>query len=100
MNSGAQIFSARSSYSASQPAPRHARFGIFATLSRLIGVIMIWSKRWRRDMKMIGLIGGMSFESSAVYYRQVNEAVRGRLGGLVLVEVLMYFVNFEDIVAL
>jgi aspartate racemase len=51
-------------------------------------------------MKTIGLIGGMSFESSAVYYRQVNEAVRGRLGGLASAEVLMHSVNFEDIVAL
>lgn len=51
-------------------------------------------------MKTIGLIGGMSFESSAVYYRQVNEAVRSRMGGLASAEVLMHSVNFEDIVAL
>lgn len=51
-------------------------------------------------MKTIGLIGGMSFESSAVYYRQVNEAVRSRLGGLTSAEVLMHSVNFEEIVAL
>lgn len=51
-------------------------------------------------MKTIGLIGGMSFESSAVYYRQVNEAVRTRLGGLASAEVLMHSVNFAEIVAL
>jgi aspartate racemase len=51
-------------------------------------------------MKMIGLIGGMSFESSAVYYRQINEAVRQRLGGLASAEVLMHSVNFEEIVTL
>ena len=51
-------------------------------------------------MKTIGLIGGMSFESSAVYYRQVNEAVRARLGGLTSAEVLMHSVNFAEIVAL
>ncbi len=51
-------------------------------------------------MKMIGLIGGMSFESSAVYYRLVNEAVRERLGGLASAEVLMHSVNFEEIVTL
>lgn len=51
-------------------------------------------------MKTIGLIGGMSFESSAVYYRQVNEAVRSRLGGLASAEVMMHSVNFEEIVAL
>ena len=51
-------------------------------------------------MQMIGLIGGMSFESSAVYYRLVNEAVRARLGGLSSAEVILHSVNFEEIVAL
>ncbi|MDL2397633.1 aspartate/glutamate racemase family protein [Rhizobium mayense] len=51
-------------------------------------------------MRTIGLIGGMSFESSAVYYRLINEMVRDRLGGLASAEVLMYSVNFEEIVAL
>lgn len=51
-------------------------------------------------MKMIGLVGGMSFESSAVYYRMINEEVRNRLGGLSSAEVLMHSVNFEDIVSL
>ena len=51
-------------------------------------------------MRTIGLIGGMSFESSAVYYRLINEMVRDRRGGLASAEVLMYSVNFEDIVAL
>ncbi len=51
-------------------------------------------------MRTIGLIGGMSFESSSVYYRLVNEMVRERLGGLSSAEVLMHSVNFADIVAL
>ncbi|MBB5573486.1 MULTISPECIES: aspartate/glutamate racemase family protein [Rhizobium] len=51
-------------------------------------------------MRTIGLIGGMSFESSAVYYRLINEMVRDRLGGLASAEVLLYSVNFEEIVAL
>lgn len=51
-------------------------------------------------MQMIGLIGGMSFESSAVYYRLVNEAVRARLGGLASAEVILHSVNFAEIVAL
>ncbi|HEY0124863.1 MAG TPA: aspartate/glutamate racemase family protein, partial [Rhizobium sp.] len=51
-------------------------------------------------MRTIGLIGGMSFESSAVYYRLINEMVRARLGGLSSAELLMYSVNFEEIVAL
>ena len=51
-------------------------------------------------MRTIGLIGGMSFESSAVYYRLVNEMVREELGGLSSAEVLMHSVNFAEIVAL
>lgn len=51
-------------------------------------------------MRTIGLIGGMSFESSAVYYRLINEMVRERLGGLASAEVIMHSVNFADIVAM
>lgn len=51
-------------------------------------------------MRTIGLIGGMSFESSAVYYRLVNEMVREALGGLASAEVVMHSVNFAEIVAL
>ncbi|HBF28609.1 aspartate/glutamate racemase family protein [Rhizobium sp.] len=50
-------------------------------------------------MRMIGLIGGMSFESSAVYYRLINEAVRAELGGLASAEIVMRSVNFADIVS-
>ena len=51
-------------------------------------------------METIGLIGGMSFESSAVYYRLVNEMVRDRKGGLASAELILHSVNFEEIVAL
>jgi aspartate racemase len=51
-------------------------------------------------MKTIGLIGGMSFESTAVYYRMINEAVRTRLGGLHSAEVLLHSVDFQGIVDL
>jgi aspartate racemase len=51
-------------------------------------------------MRTIGLLGGMSWESTAVYYRRINEEVRARLGGLHSAEVLMRSVNFDDIVAL
>jgi aspartate racemase len=51
-------------------------------------------------MRTIGLIGGMSWESTAVYYRYLNEAVRTRLGGLASADVLLRSVNFADIVAL
>ncbi|MCM2449387.1 aspartate/glutamate racemase family protein [Agrobacterium vitis] len=49
-------------------------------------------------MRMIGLIGGMSFESSAVYYRLINEAVRHQLGGLASAEIVMRSVDFSQIV--
>jgi aspartate racemase len=51
-------------------------------------------------MKTIGLIGGMSFESTAVYYRMINEAVRERLGGLHSAQVLVHSVDFQSIVDL
>ncbi|MEC0255563.1 hypothetical protein PAEVO_12000 [Paenibacillus sp. GM2FR] len=48
-------------------------------------------------MKTIGLIGGMSWESSIEYYRIINEQVRCRLGGFHSAKCLMYSVNFEEI---
>lgn len=51
-------------------------------------------------MKCIGLIGGMSWESTAVYYNAINTAVRERLGGLHSGHILMESLNFEQIVAL
>jgi aspartate racemase len=51
-------------------------------------------------MQTIGLIGGMSWESTAVYYRRLNEQVRDRLGGLHSAEILMRSVDFDVIVNL
>ena len=51
-------------------------------------------------MKTIGLIGGMSFESTAVYYQTLNKLVRERVGGLASAEILLHSVNFAEIVAL
>ena len=48
-------------------------------------------------MKRIGLIGGMSWESTAEYYRLVNELVRERLGGLHSAECLMFSVDFAEV---
>lgn len=50
--------------------------------------------------KVIGLIGGMSWESSAEYYRIVNERVRERLGGLRSARCLMWSFDFGEIEAL
>ena len=51
-------------------------------------------------MKTIGIIGGMSWESSAEYYRIMNEIVKEKLGGLHSVKCILYSVNFEEIAAL
>jgi aspartate racemase len=48
-------------------------------------------------MKTIGLIGGMSWESSIEYYRLINEGVRERLGGLHSARSLMISVDFAEI---
>lgn len=48
-------------------------------------------------MRTLGLIGGMSWESSAQYYRLINERVRGRLGPLRSAELLMLSVDFGRI---
>lgn len=48
-------------------------------------------------MKTIGLIGGMSWESTVPYYREINELVRLRLGGLHSARVALYSVDFADI---
>lgn len=48
-------------------------------------------------MKTIGLLGGMSWESTATYYKIVNEVVRAELGGLHSAKVLLYSVDFQEI---
>ncbi|SEC73468.1 aspartate racemase [Nocardioides exalbidus] len=51
-------------------------------------------------MRTIGLLGGMSWESSALYYQVVNEAVRERLGGYHSARVLMASVDFAEVEAM
>ncbi len=48
-------------------------------------------------MKNIGLIGGMSWESSLEYYRIINEIVKQKLGGFHSAECIMYSVDFDEI---
>ena len=48
-------------------------------------------------MKTIGLIGGMSWESTIPYYRQINETIRERMGGLHSARVVLYSVDFHEI---
>jgi aspartate racemase len=51
-------------------------------------------------MKTIGLIGGMSWESTAVYYANLNRLARAAYGGLASADILLRSVNFDEIVAL
>jgi aspartate racemase len=48
-------------------------------------------------MKTIGLIGGMSWESTVPYYRLINETVRERLGGFHSAKLVLYSVDFHEI---
>lgn len=51
-------------------------------------------------MRTIGVIGGMSWESTAIYYRRLNERVRDRLGGLHSAAVIVHSVDFAGIAAM
>ncbi|GIO85624.1 aspartate racemase [Paenibacillus faecis] len=51
-------------------------------------------------MKTIGLIGGMSWESSLLYYQIINQRVNEKLGGLHSAKSLMYSVDFDEIKSL
>ena len=48
-------------------------------------------------MKTIGLIGGMSWESTIPYYRIINEVIRDRLGGLHSAKIILHSVEFDEI---
>ncbi|MDR3388209.1 MAG: aspartate/glutamate racemase family protein [Rudaea sp.] len=48
-------------------------------------------------MKTIGLIGGMSWESTVPYYRLINEAVKARRGGFHSAKIVLYSVDFHEI---
>ena len=50
-------------------------------------------------MKTIGLLGGMSWESTIPYYRLINEGVKARLGGLHSASLVLHSVDFHDIEA-
>ncbi len=50
-------------------------------------------------MKTIGLLGGMSWESSADYYRLINETIKSELGGLHSAKCILFSVDFQEIEA-
>ena len=48
-------------------------------------------------MKTIGLLGGMSWESTVGYYREINEGIKQKLGGLHSAQIILYSVDFDPI---
>ncbi|MHA7845977.1 aspartate/glutamate racemase family protein [Serratia sp. D1N4] len=48
-------------------------------------------------MKVLGLLGGMSWESTIPYYRMINEQVKAQLGGLHSAKIVLYSVDFQEI---
>ncbi|PNH96319.1 aspartate/glutamate racemase family protein [Vibrio diazotrophicus] len=48
-------------------------------------------------MKTIGMLGGMSWESTVSYYKAINEGVKQALGGLHSAKIALYSVNFDEI---
>jgi aspartate racemase len=50
-----------------------------------------------RSVRTIGLVGGMSWESSATYYKLINEGVKARLGGLHSARSVLFSVDFSDV---
>ncbi|MBN1228001.1 MAG: aspartate/glutamate racemase family protein [Deltaproteobacteria bacterium] len=48
-------------------------------------------------MKTIGLLGGMSWESSSIYYRWINEGIKRRLGGLHSAQIVLVSLDFQEI---
>jgi aspartate racemase len=61
------------------------------------GAVAAGLRDWTISLKTIGLIGGMSWESTTLYYRQINELVRERLGGLHSAKIVLYSVDFHDV---
>lgn len=51
----------------------------------------------RSELKTLGLIGGMSWESTVPYYREINETVKAQLGGLHSARIILYSVDFAEV---
>jgi len=71
--------------------------GKFVSSIHSLNAIMQRVKPENKNLKTIGLIGGMSWESTEYYYRQINEGIRSKLGGLHSAKILLYSVDFSPI---
>ena len=66
---------------------------------RLLGAFRYHQRfsAWPLPMKTIGMIGGMSWESTSTYYREINEGIKNTLGGLHSAKIALYSVDFDEI---
>jgi aspartate racemase len=48
-------------------------------------------------MKTIGLLGGMSWESTVLYYQHINAGMKARLGGFHSAKIVLYSIDFQEI---
>lgn len=63
-------------------------------------IAILTNDKGDRTLKTIGLIGGMSWESTNLYYQQLNRGVQHKRGGWSSAKVLLHSVNFQDILNL
>ena len=66
------------------------------------GHVIVMTKQTARDaekgaMKVIGLIGGMSWNSTLEYYRIMNESIARRLGGMRSAHLILYSLDFSEL---
>lgn len=64
----------------------------------MLGLYILKHMEW--IMKTIGLLGGMSWESTVSYYQAINEGVKAQLGGLHSAKICLHSVDFAEIAAL
>jgi len=63
----------------------------------VLGYVGLTRRHKDKQMRTLGLIGGMSWESTVPYYRLINETVKQQLGGLHSAKLVLYSVDFFEI---
>jgi aspartate racemase len=61
---------------------------------------LLGARKCEKQMRLLGLIGGMSWESTLIYYRLLNESVRARLCALHSARLLLWSFDFAEIAKL
>lgn len=79
---------------------RHKLIKAAENVARRISMVISFYKadgKGEKAMKTIGLLGGMSCESTITYYKIINDMVNEKLGGLHSAKILLYSVDFQEI---